>query len=122
MDEHETVEQTPEIKRRKLTEFIGNLLRGKPEVIPLPVIEKQLSKPSEKGAPSGFQEIEALPLQVESMRKNLAEKISRAESRVFADEEDAVAHCGTCDDDNESAGTDNGEKEGCGGGCEHCAA
>ena len=91
MDEHEAVEKTPEIKRRNLREMLGDLLRGKPEVIPLPVTEDRLSKPSEKGAPSGFQEIESLPLQVESMRKNLAEKISRAESRVFADEEDAAA-------------------------------
>jgi len=47
MDEHEKVEKTPEIKRRNLRVILGNLLRGKPEVIPLPVTEEQLGKPSE---------------------------------------------------------------------------
>lgn len=91
MGEGDTAAESQGLKRKNLKDILGKFFRSKPEVVPLPEAELPSGRPSEKGAPPGFREIESLPLQVESIRKHLAEKITQAESGAVSDETDAAA-------------------------------
>ena len=91
MDEHETVERTPVLKRRNLRETLSNLMKRKTDEIPLPVVEDRPGKPSEKGLPPGFREIQSLPPEVDTIRSHMEQKITQVESGGVADEKDLDA-------------------------------
>lgn len=91
MGESDTAAESQRLKRKNLKDLLGNIFRRKPEAVPLPEMEARPGRPSEKGAPPGFREIKSLPLQVETIREHLAERISQVESGAVSDEKDAAS-------------------------------